>query len=341
MNNVGVKYLDIYSLTHASELKKELLYFDKVIIDSDSIEIALFWLNYFKFKDSLPHVYEQAIWNLNELDYLEKEGLVLRVETSNHFKEIIDNASVKSDGKFQLKGALNMLDKYNKTMEKPSKEIPVEEAMKNVFQGLKNLAVLFNFQIRKNCSILNENEIYKFKPILPSIHKDIWKVFNPLINQQVKSKKTDVIHMVISKFPIPNDNISWEKIIDIRNNEDLNLYRSGLINWINEAGNSSLKLNELEEKFDYLKSSYEDRMKKENMKYEVSNFELIFTTSLEVLENVLKLNISKAAKTIFNLKRRHIDLMIGETKAPGRDIAYLTRLEMNFDDKTKTTANNG
>lgn len=92
-------------------------------------------------------------------------------------------------------------------------------------------------------------------------------------------------------------------------------------------GNSELNTYEIEQKLEYLLAQYEERLKKEKIKYRIGNAELVITTSLMVLENIVKLNWSKAAKSLFNLKRRSVDLMIGETLAPGREVAYISKIK--------------
>ena len=143
-------------------------------------------------------------------------------------------------------------------------------------------------------------------------------------------KEQEIIHMVIDKFPVPDDTVSWEEVIDFRDSESIQLYKYGLTNWITDMSYSKLSVKEIEQKLNFLKLSYEDRLKKEKIKYDIGTLELVITTTLGFLENIAKFNFSKAAKLLFNLKRRKSDLIIGETKAPGRAIALLTKLEEKF-----------
>ena len=44
------------------------------------------------------------------------------------------------------------------------------------------------------------------------------------------------MHVLLKKFPIPDTNISWELINEIKQSKDMEFYRNGLGNWINRMG---------------------------------------------------------------------------------------------------------
>ncbi len=51
---------------------------------------------------------------------------------------------------------------------------------------------------------------------------------------------------------------------------------------------------------------------------------MLVTTPLEILEDLVKLRLSKVAKALFALRRKNIEAHSAELKLPGSDLAYLT-----------------
>lgn len=188
-----------------------------------------------------------------------------------------------------------------------------------------------NLNSRIFCSKLNEIGNMDIKPIIEI--REIGERFLPdLKHSQINSfeRKVNVTTLILKKFPIPDKTVSWEEIIMFKKNPDLQVYRLGILNWIAEIGNSSLTMYEIEQKLELLIIKYEERLKWEKIKYHTGSTELIVTSTLDVLENVVKLKWSRAAKSLFDLKRRKADLMIGETLAPGREVAYISKVQKKF-----------
>jgi hypothetical protein len=53
--------------------------------------------------------------------------------------------------------------------------------------------------------------------------------------------------------------------------------------------------------------------------------ETFITTSLEVIENIAKINFSKAAKVIFELGKQDINLLEAEQKMVGKEVAIIQK----------------
>jgi len=79
-------------------------------------------------------------------------------------------------------------------------------------------------------------------------------------------------------------------------------------------------------KIDYLLQEYTAQLDLNKLKYELGYIETFVTISLEVLENVVKLNLSKAAKVLFDLSRQDISLLEAEQNLPGKELAFLHKL---------------
>ncbi len=61
-----------------------------------------------------------------------------------------------------------------------------------------------------------------------------------------------------------------------------------------------------------------------------SFLDVFVITPLEILENLVKLNWSKIAKGTLSIRKRTIELMEAEMKAPGRECAYVFDARKTF-----------
>ena len=87
---------------------------------------------------------------------------------------------------------------------------------------------------------------------------------------------------------------------------------------------------EVEEKLASLLAKYEKHMRIHKMKVNRSTFQTIVVTSAELLEGLIKFKWGKAAKLLFSLQERKISLLEAELKAPGLEVAYLSKTRDRF-----------
>jgi hypothetical protein len=66
------------------------------------------------------------------------------------------------------------------------------------------------------------------------------------------------------------------------------------------------------------------------MKVRAGAIETFVTTSADVLEGLLKVKWSDAARALFSLRRRHLQLLEAKRQAPGRQIAHLAHIRGRF-----------
>lgn len=87
---------------------------------------------------------------------------------------------------------------------------------------------------------------------------------------------------------------------------------------------------EIEQKLEHLLHEYTSQLNFHKLKYERSTAEVIVCTTLEVVENVATLNFSKAAKTLFELKKHQLDLLEVEQQMIGKEVAYIHKANTSF-----------
>lgn len=54
------------------------------------------------------------------------------------------------------------------------------------------------------------------------------------------------------------------------------------------------------------------------------------TSSLEILENLARLKLSKIAKTLFSFRESETALLEAELQAPGNELAFIGKIKSQF-----------
>jgi hypothetical protein len=142
--------------------------------------------------------------------------------------------------------------------------------------------------------------------------------------------KSDVARIVLAAFPEPGELTSIEDIVQFRQDPDSRQRLIELRLWVREMARCSSPPSELEEKLEWLLHEYENHMKLHRMKLERGILEIVVTTPLEVLEDLVKLNWSKSAKKLFDLRKSKLALLEAEASAPGREVSYLAWAREKF-----------
>lgn len=146
-------------------------------------------------------------------------------------------------------------------------------------------------------------------------------------------KETEVIKLVIKNLPIPAEITPLDEILDFKSDQDNRRRYLGLINWINKISKSNLNINEINDELEFYTLEFENRLKLENTKYNLTNLEIIVSLPIEIIENIIKLNWSKIPKSLFQFKKNRVNLLIGESKASGKEVAYLYYANEKFGQK--------
>lgn len=154
------------------------------------------------------------------------------------------------------------------------------------------------------------------------------KTFHSLEYQE--ANKDDVVQIVINALPLPDESVSWEQILEYRSDPESESKFLALRNWMAEIGKAKFTAIEVEEKLEYLINQYQQHMKLHKIKTNTGTLETILTIGLGLLENIVKLNLERVAKGLFTLKHRKIELIEGELKVPGNEIAYIVKARETF-----------
>jgi hypothetical protein len=142
--------------------------------------------------------------------------------------------------------------------------------------------------------------------------------------------KSDVLNIILNKFPIPDRNTPWEQIFEFRKDPVCKGHFLGLRQWMKDMARAQIPANALEEKLEYLLDQYEKFMEINKLKYQVGLFEAVFTIALSFLESLLKLSAGKLAKPLFLIRKQKLAFLEAEMIAPGKEIAFISKAHEYF-----------
>lgn len=310
MNKIGLKSIKLKYLLGKTNLKRDLLYFDKLVFDENELKMSkslvgplgetLFGETNFK------EIYK---FQLAELDYLLDENLIFSFN-SDDLRKIVYQNELKPfkeyyDSKKDNKLLLNTDDILNLGS--------IMQETDNIIQGKSDNSTTI-FKTHFYSEILNATTQFETVPILEN--------FVPEQNSDL-GKNYKILEIILNKFPLIDETVSWEKLIDYKKDPDSKRKFLALRNWMIDISKGEYNPSEINEKFDYLFSEYDTHIKKHKIK---TNYGLIKTFSIstaEILENLATLKWSKAIKTSFEIFEKNTRLTEIESNAPGKEIGYI------------------
>ena len=138
------------------------------------------------------------------------------------------------------------------------------------------------------------------------------------------------LSIVLHALPTPSDTTPWAQIVDFKNDPDSQRKLRALRDWQNDVTRSALSPNELAEKLAYLLDDYAEYIRLQKMKSEPGTTEMILTTGADIIESLIKLKPSKAINALYSFRKRKLDLLEAELKAPGREVAFIHKARHEF-----------
>lgn len=163
-----------------------------------------------------------------------------------------------------------------------------------------------------------------------SLNENIQSVLNYSIKTPFKDKLTtsgEVLSVILNNYPVISSDIPIRELIDFKNDDETKYRYKMFRDFINQLSKGNLNKSEIEDRIEYLLSEYEKQLKVYRLKYSYSSLEAIVIPIIEFIENVAKLNWSKAAKGLFAIGKSEIDFLQSELNFKGREVSYLHLLK--------------
>ena len=302
METIGVTSIEPWFVLDDEPLIKDLFYFDKLIYTIDkraSLE---------KFCNTLPNGKEKFVEKINEIERLEKTGLISEYSLESINK---DKSKYHNDQSIQFALKAQVLASNFSTKEKAFNKVFVD--------FLERFREVGQLNARVYSIVLNRKEQNVYTPIIRSSY------YNFATNEHYST--STVISVLIKRFPSISSDIDLGKFLDFKNDPDTKLKLARLKDWVLEISKKTYSEKEIEQKIDYLLQEYINQVEIHKLKYKYGSVETLVTTSLEVLENLAKLNFTKVAKVFFDLNKQELNLLEAEQKFIGKELALVYKLK--------------
>lgn len=310
MDRIGFKTIDPQYFFFNENFKKELLYFDKLLFDKESYD---FWIGYCDifYQKTDDIIYKKS---LEEINLLIEKGFLI----------------IQDFSKFRIEGNNKFLS-FEKLIEHiDAQKFEVQtDRVKRVVTTLADLNVINEIVARNQCTILHDYNVQNVHPIFSRRNRAFNQSYlksEIFSNNIIQVKNNNVINLLMQRIPLIDDNVGWEKIFELKQDDELKHYRNSLSQWIKEISTKDLSPNEIVEKYDFIIHNYNKQLDLHKMKYNSGNLEVIITNGLEIIENLVKFQWSSLAKNLFDIRKRKFELLQKEMSTPGTEISYFSKL---------------
>lgn len=298
MKTVGVISIDPwFVLDDSDSLLNDLAYFDELVYDMRARE------GLEMFCRTLPKGGKIFEAKLREIEALENAGLITNFNSLKIQNKKLDNKSLS-----YLKKTIELASGFLQT-KKQGDEMFTD--FLNIFREAGQLTS------RVNSIELNDQSTDHYIPVFRGNYHNF--------SAEEMDSISTVLSVVIRKFPFIVSNFDLDRFIEFKSDNDTKLKMSRLRDWSLDMSKKKYSVKEIEQKIDYLLQEYCKQLEIHKLKYELGTMETLVTTSLEVAENIAKLNFSKAAKVLFDIGKQDINLLESENKILGKEVAIIQK----------------
>lgn len=281
-----------------SILKREALMFNTAVIPT--LKESFFESNY---------LYQHQRHILDELDWLLERKIIHEVP-----KWPAGTETMADD-------VHNFASAYiRSTLDKDEQQLEIINKVERTFRAMGELSAHVHVMMLRDEGY---NEVY------------------PVVAFGLRSKeqepKSDVIDVVIDHLPTPEDNTPWEEIYEVRSDPETHRKFLALKQWINETAKLKLPPNEVNDKLKSLIADYEAHMRSHKIKTRLEAFKTILLAEVGISTagwfagfTALAGLAGAIAAPLFSLKMTQIGLTEEERKAPGKELAYVVKMQKTF-----------
>jgi hypothetical protein len=299
----GVVEFDGKSL---SCLKRQALLFDKLHL-FDSVLLNLF--------GNLPRDHGVPKEVLTDLEFLQS-------------RELVSRFSVGGSRPFFKNGQLCLTDDIDA---KNIEETPYEDGVKELAASGCISANLFDALRSDQCARILSAHLEQVSnidtaPICRVSPSEIAALFESSV--RATTQVHTVLRVALAAFPVPDDTSAWQDIIDFKSA----LYDKqwSFRRFLSTLATKQQTEAEIRDDIDWLANEYKRFMEIHHIKADQSFVEVYVIATLEMIEELVRFRPSKAAKALLSIRKRKIDLIENESKAPGRECAYVFDARKRF-----------
>lgn len=140
--------------------------------------------------------------------------------------------------------------------------------------------------------------------------------------------KHEVMQVAMNYLPVPDPLSDWRDILEFKREmrDKAWHFRRFLHSMVNNKQTEA----EVRDDLEWTVNEYTKAMKLHHLKAGNSFMEVYVIPIIELAEDLAKFNWSKIAKGALSVKKRQVELMEAEMKAPGRECAYVFEAQKRF-----------
>lgn len=142
--------------------------------------------------------------------------------------------------------------------------------------------------------------------------------------------KTHVVRFILRQVPVPPRDIPMQEILQFRNDSEAQAELSRLRAWITRATKDCESLAHFEDEYRALYEDYKRSLSRLSRTFHTSALGIIATVAAEIVDNLAQLKLGSAVKALFDWQSTVIELEEKTENVPGRELAYLKRIEEAF-----------
>lgn len=304
METIGVIYFEPWYVLEDESIRKNLIYFDKLVYRIGSVEILE------KFCLALGTKGKESFTRrMKEIEELQKAGLLVEYSEDQY---LLDMKLCKDENLFKVLELRSKAYDLSSEFKAQIENKPIDYAIAIFLTTFRDFGQLDS---RANSIVLNNRHEQQFVPIMKGQYLKL--------SDDIMSSNMPVLSVLFKKFPSIDASTDLQRFVDFKNDPSTRLKLMRLREWALDIGKKQLSEKEIEQKYEYLLQEYTQQMNLYKLKYEVSTVETFVVTGLEILENLAKLNFSKAAKILFAIGRQELNLLEAEQKFTGRELAII------------------
>ena len=147
-------------------------------------------------------------------------------------------------------------------------------------------------------------------------------------NPDAVSSTHTVLAVALEALPVPDDQCSWQDILEFK--DDLREKQWGFRRFLEALSTKHQTEAEIRDQLEWSLNEYTKAMNLHHIKASQSFVDVFVISPLELIENLVKFNWSKIAKGMLQVGKRKVELMEAETRAPGRECAYVFDARKKF-----------
>ncbi|MGB8193720.1 MAG: hypothetical protein WCF67_17440 [Chitinophagaceae bacterium] len=158
--------------------------------------------------------------------------------------------------------------------------------------------------------------------------------FIPIVNSFAsyhRLQSTDfAAHFILGKFPVPDENTSWEQLLDFKKDEDIKRKYYSLIHWINEISLKNMPVSHLIDQYNQLYSEYTHQYSLHKLNSNFTTIELLMTAGIQFASAIFHQNFIAAFKDLLTIRKQQVTLLKSEKEVEGRELAYIFSANEQF-----------